>query len=267
MITRAVIRTIPLRPWVACLAFQIASLSEAARLLAQGFGQFGTPPTHFEVVGPQIGSGYIHLRLGWEAETEAAAGRLLATARRGRLDIRGVLRTARVVSGTAFSQVNIQHVQSYVASLGGASHLWNNWFFTDPQGYQRFAAWAEEDLLPRLGTRDLVAGFMLFLARRPGRPHLPLSYASEGGGSVGHFGLYYSVPPGDAARRHAVSRGLSEAQRVARSFGGRLYLYGWHDWQEAQWREHFGADYDGVVALKRKLDPDFLLNPGALAKS
>jgi len=267
VIGRAVIETIPLRPWVASLVYQIASLSDGACLVTDGLHRFCQPPTHFEIVGPQIGSRYIHLRLGWEAESRQAAQLLLARMRRHRLDGASVLRAARVMSGLAFGQVNVRHVQSYVASLRGASHLWNDWFFTDPTGYRQFVAWAERALLPRLGTHDLVAGFMLCLARRPGRPHLPLSYARGGNQQVGHIGLYYSVSPGDGERRKAVCHGLAEAQKAARGHGGRLYLYGWHDWREAEWQAEFGADYAQVLALKRRLDPSFHFNPEVFAAS
>jgi FAD/FMN-containing dehydrogenase len=265
VIGSVVIETVPLRPWVASLVYQIASLDDAAQLINGSLSQFSPPPTHFEVVGPQIGSRYIHLRLGCEAESEDAAARLLTQMRQQQLGIISVLRTARVMTTAAFAQVNVRHVQTYVASLKGASHLWNDWFFTDPVGYRQFVAWVERVLLPRLGTHDLVAGFLLNLARRPGRPHLPLSYAADDSSrAVGHIGLYYSVSPREADRRETICRGLAEAQLAARDCGGRLYLYGWHDRKGADWRAEFGPDYDRVLALKRQLDPDFLLNSEVL---
>jgi FAD/FMN-containing dehydrogenase len=264
VIGRVVLQTIPLRPWVASPVYQIASLSDAARLTADDLGGPENPPTHFEVVGPQIGSRYIHLRLGWEAASRDAAAGMLARLRRHRLRIPSVLRSARVVSSQAFGEVNVRHVQSFVASLNGASHLWNDWFFADSAGYRRFVDWCEQTLLPRLGTQYLIAGFLLRIARRPGRPHLPLSYAETDAPHIGHIGLYYSVPSRDAARRDAVCRGLTEAQAVARDNGGRLYLYGWQQWNKADWQAEYGADCERILALKRRLDPDFLLNPEVL---
>jgi FAD/FMN-containing dehydrogenase len=267
IIGRAVIETIPLKPWVASLVYQISCLSDAADLIAGGLDWSGISPTHFEVVGPQIGSRYIHLRIGCETASRDDAVRLLPQLRRHVLEIPGTLLKARISSTEDYGQVNIRHVQSFVASLNGASHLWNDWFFPDMAGYRRFVAWCEEVLLPQLGSHDLVAGFMLRLARRPGRPHLPLSYADGTGDAVGHIGLYYSVAARDVARRNAVCRGLAQAQAVARDCGGRLYLYGWHDWTEADWHAEFGDDYRDVLALKRRLDPDFLLNPQVMVKS
>ena len=264
VIGSAVLETIPLRPWIASLVYQISSLSDATRLPAALNGA-GEPPTHFEVVGPQIGSRYIHLRLGWEAASREAAASVLARARRNRLEIPCVVKSARVMSSQAFAQVNVRHVQSFIASLKGATHLWNDWFFCDLAGYRRFVDWCEQELLPRLGTHDLVAGFLLRLARRPGRPHLPLSYAEASAPHVHHIGLYYSVSSRDSARRDAVCRGLTHAQAFARECGGRLYLYGWHRWTKADWQAEFGADYERVLALKRRLDPDFLLNPEVLS--
>jgi FAD/FMN-containing dehydrogenase len=68
-------------------------------------------------------------------------------------------------------------------------------------------------------------------------------------------------------RQPRLSDRQSEAQRAARDCGGRLYLYGWHDWKDANWWAEFGPDYDRVLALKRQLYPDFLLNSEVLVAS
>ena len=267
VIDTVVLKTLPLRPWTASLVYQVASLADVARLISGELDWDGHFPTHLEVVGPQIGSRYIHLRLGWEADSKVAAETLLRAVRQQPLPIAGGLLRAKVMSSHGFGQVNIRHVQSYIASLRGAVHLWNDWFFPDPAGYQRFVGWCEQTLLPTLGTRDLVAGFMLRLATHPERPHLPLSYARNQVDHVNQIGLYYSVTAGESGRVEEVKSGLTRAQSVARQFGGRLYLYGWQQWGRAEWQAEFGQDYDGMLALKRRLDPDFLLNPDTLRGS
>jgi FAD/FMN-containing dehydrogenase len=259
---RAVLETRPHRPFVASFKYQMASLQEAARLAA-GALDAAPLPQHFEVVGPQIGSRYIHLRIGYECDDAAAAAELVKrppcwpgiTAR---------LLQRRVESTLRFTTVNVQHVQHYIASLRGAAHLWNDWLFTEPAAYEAFVRFIEQALLPRLGTRDLVAGLILRLARRAGRPHSPLSYARDAGGPVFHLGLYYSVAAGQEERRRAVAAGLAEAQQAARDRGGRLYLHGWHRYGAAEWNREFGADHAEMLAMKHKLDADFLLNSDIL---
>ena len=267
VIDTVVLKTLPLRQWTASLVYQVASLSDAARVISSELDWGGHFPTHLEVVGPQIGSRYIHLRLGWEADSKAAAATLLQAVRRQPLPIAAELLRSKVMSSHGFGQVNIRHVQSYIASLKSAAHLWNDWFFPDPAGYRHFVDWCEQTLLPTLGTRDLVAGFMLRLATHPERPHLPLSYARNQAGHVDQIGLYYSVSLREAGRVDAVKQGLTRAQAMARECGGRLYLYGWQQWSKADWQAEFGQDYEAVLALKRRLDPDFLLNPDTLQGS
>ena len=262
IIDRAVLETLPHRAFVAGFKYQLASLQEAAQLTAEALD--GAPvPDHFEIVGPQIGSRYIHLRIGYECDDRTTAGRLLARppAWPG---IGARLLQRRIESTRHFTTVNVQHVQHYIASLRGAAHLWNDWFFAEPAAYLAFVAFIERKLLPRLGTRDLVAGLILRLARRPGRPHSPLSYAPDGAGPVFHLGLYYSVRAGQGERRGVVAAGLAEAQAAARDLGGRLYLHGWHRYRAADWDREFAGDHAEMLAMKRKLDPDFLLNSDIL---
>jgi len=44
--------------------------------------------------------------------------------------------------------------------------------------------------------------------------------------------------------------------------GGKRYLSGYVDWTEDRWRSHFGDQWEPFTALKKKYDPDGILNPG-----
>jgi FAD/FMN-containing dehydrogenase len=44
--------------------------------------------------------------------------------------------------------------------------------------------------------------------------------------------------------------------------GGRRYLSGWIAFDPTQWKAHFGEKWPAVVALKKKYDPQGVLNPG-----
>jgi hypothetical protein len=47
-------------------------------------------------------------------------------------------------------------------------------------------------------------------------------------------------------------------------FGAKRYLSGWVNFSPDDWKEHFGPRWDEMVELKRRFDPDHVLNPGFL---
>ena len=82
----------------------------------------------------------------------------------------------------------------------------------------------------------------------------------EGENLVG-FGLLPAIPPkfwAEAKER------LENASRLMVMFGAKRYLSGWVNYTPDEWREHYGARWDDLVALKRRYDPDRILNPGFL---
>jgi len=76
------------------------------------------------------------------------------------------------------------------------------------------------------------------------------------------FGILPAIPP---RYWETVRPMLENASRLSVLMGGKRYLSGWIDFSEDEWREHFGARWDELVALKQKHDPDGLLNPGFIA--
>ena len=75
------------------------------------------------------------------------------------------------------------------------------------------------------------------------------------------FGLLPAVPQkfwGEMSER------LENVSRMMILFGAKRYLSGWVNFSPAEWRDHFGARWDEMVALKRRFDPDGILNPGFL---
>lgn len=82
----------------------------------------------------------------------------------------------------------------------------------------------------------------------------------EGENLVG-FGLLPAIPQKfwpEAKER------LENSSRLMLAFGAKRYLSGWVSFTPEEWREHYGARWDELVALKRRYDPDFVLNPGFL---
>ena len=82
----------------------------------------------------------------------------------------------------------------------------------------------------------------------------------EGENLVG-FGLLPAIPQkfwGEMSER------LENVSRMMIMFGAKRYLSGWVNFTPDEWKEHFGARWDEMVALKKRFDPDFILNPGFL---
>ena len=75
------------------------------------------------------------------------------------------------------------------------------------------------------------------------------------------FGLLPAVPQkfwGEVSER------LENVSRMMLLFGAKRYLSGWVNFTPEEWKEHFGARWHELVALKRRYDPDSILNPGFL---
>jgi len=80
----------------------------------------------------------------------------------------------------------------------------------------------------------------------------------EGDNLVG-FGLLPAIPQKFWSE---MSERLENVSRMMLMFGAKRYLSGWVNFTPDEWREHFGARWDELVALKRRYDPDSILNPG-----
>jgi FAD/FMN-containing dehydrogenase len=73
------------------------------------------------------------------------------------------------------------------------------------------------------------------------------------------FGILPGVPP-DLLPQASVR--LNMASDLSLAAGGKRYLSGYIEFDQARWRQHFGPRWDDVRRLKRTLDPDGILNPG-----
>ncbi|MFQ5877863.1 MAG: FAD-binding protein [Acidobacteriota bacterium] len=73
------------------------------------------------------------------------------------------------------------------------------------------------------------------------------------------FGILPGVPPDlwPQARQR-----LNAASDMSLAAGGKRYLSGYIEFDRPRWRRHFGDRWDDVRRLKKKFDPDGVLNPG-----
>lgn len=82
----------------------------------------------------------------------------------------------------------------------------------------------------------------------------------EGNYLVG-FGLLPAIPQkfwAEARER------LENASRMMLAFGAKRYLSGWVQFDEEDWKAHYGERWSELCALKERFDPDGILNPGFL---
>jgi cytokinin dehydrogenase len=75
------------------------------------------------------------------------------------------------------------------------------------------------------------------------------------------FGLLPAVPQ---AFWDETKERLENVSRLMLAFGAKRYLSGWVNFSAHDWREHFGERWSELVELKRRYDPDAILNPGFL---
>ena len=113
-------------------------------------------------------------------------------------------------------------------------------------------------LMPDLPPSILVGGHVLLWPAKGSVSRSRLFMRPPGEDLMG-FGLLPAVPPKfwDEARPM-----VDLTSRLSLAMGGKRYLSGWVDFDEAAWRDHFGSMWEPFVAAKRKWDPDGVLNPG-----
>ncbi len=113
-------------------------------------------------------------------------------------------------------------------------------------------------VLQNLPPQAIVGGHVLLWPARGDATSVPL-FMRPGGDFVMGFGILPAVP------RHLAEEALPRlklASQGAMMMGGKRYLSGWIPFDQAQWKAHYGPMWATVVALKRKFDPQGILNPG-----
>jgi cytokinin dehydrogenase len=118
-----------------------------------------------------------------------------------------------------------------------------------------------ESVLPDLPPSILVGGHVLLWPAKGTSSESRLFMRPPGENVLG-FGVLPAVPP----RYWETARPMLEnLGRLTEVMGGKRYLSGYLDWTEDRWRGHFGDQWEPYCALKRKYDPDSILNPGFVA--
>jgi cytokinin dehydrogenase len=115
-----------------------------------------------------------------------------------------------------------------------------------------------EAILPDLPPSILVGGHVLLWPAKGNTSRSRLFMRPPGENLMG-FGILPAIPPKFWPEARPM---LENASRLSIAMGGKRYLSGFVDFNEEDWREHFGAEWEPFVAAKRKFDPDAILNPG-----
>lgn len=113
-------------------------------------------------------------------------------------------------------------------------------------------------ILPDLSPGVQVGGHVLLWPARSSVSEVPLFMHPQEEFLIG-FGILPAVPPKlwEQARPR-----LEMASHLLTGMGGKRYLSGFIQFDAAQWREHFGPQWERLSALKELYDPQGRLNPG-----
>lgn len=113
-------------------------------------------------------------------------------------------------------------------------------------------------LLPNMPPQAVVGGHILLWPGRGNACSVPL-FMRPAGELVMGFGILPAVP------RHLLDEALPRlnlASQASMMVGGKRYLSGWIAFGPAEWKAHYGDMWPTVVAMKKKFDPQGILNPG-----
>ena len=113
-------------------------------------------------------------------------------------------------------------------------------------------------ILPDLPPSILVGGHVLLWPAKGTTSRSRLFMRPPGENLMG-FGILPAIP---APFWPEAKPMLENASRLSIAMGGKRYLSGYVDFDEEDWKEHFGPEWPFLLAAKRRYDPDGILNPG-----
>lgn len=113
-------------------------------------------------------------------------------------------------------------------------------------------------ILPDLPPSILVGGHVLLWPAKGTTTRSRLFSRPPGENLMG-FGILPAVPPKFWPEAKPM---LENASRLSIAMGGKRYLSGYVEFDDADWRAHFGPEWEFFKSTKAKFDPDGILNPG-----
>jgi cytokinin dehydrogenase len=113
-------------------------------------------------------------------------------------------------------------------------------------------------VLGNLPPQAIAGGHILLWPARGDSSSVPLFMRPTGEYLMG-FGILPAIPQRFVEE---VLPRLNMASQAASMMGGKRYLSGWIAFDAAQWKAHYGDKWADVVQLRKKFDPNGVLNPG-----
>ncbi len=113
-------------------------------------------------------------------------------------------------------------------------------------------------VLQNMPPQAVMGGHILLWPARGSASSVPLFMRPPGEFLMG-FGILPAIP------RHLVDETLprlNQASQASMMMGAKRYLSGWIAFETAQWKAHYGDWWPTIVSLKKKFDPQGVLNPG-----
>ena len=156
-------------------------------------------------------------------------------------------------------------IGEFFARLDPLFDLWKRggaWDFTHPW-MECVLSWSStmmyiSRVLENFPPQALIGGHILLWPARGNASSAPLFLRPKADFLMG-FGILPAFP------KHLVDEPLvhlNMASQGAMMMGGKRYLSGWIKFDQNQWKAHYGDLWQGVVELKKKFDPQGVLNPG-----
>ena len=113
-------------------------------------------------------------------------------------------------------------------------------------------------ILPDLPPAILVGGHVLLWPAKGTTSRSRLFMRPPGENLMG-FGILPAGPPKFWPEAKPM---LENASRLSIAMGGKRYLSGYVEFDDADWRAHFGPEWEFFKSSKANFDPDGILNPG-----
>jgi cytokinin dehydrogenase len=113
-------------------------------------------------------------------------------------------------------------------------------------------------VLKSMPPQAIAGGHILLWPARGNSSSVPLFMRPSSEYLMG-FGILPAVPQRFVEE---VLPRLNMASQAATMMGGKRYLSGWISFDAAQWKAHYGDKWSEVLGLKKKFDPQGVVNPG-----
>ena len=159
-------------------------------------------------------------------------------------------------------------IDSWLAQFPGTYKVWAD-YLLDFDDFRALVEEVERRVHNRHpGHRHLASVYVLAVRTEPmsgERRSIVAPLSPTAGGKATHrfgCGLYHMVPHGDQKGLASALAACDELTALCIELGGRPYLHGSIRMSHSLRRRVYGADYDRLLVLRAKLDPDGLFNAG-----